>query len=137
MSNKSLGNDFENEFAQKLYDFGFWVKILPQNQAGQPADIIAVKNHKAYLIDCKVCSNNTFPLKRIESNQHTAMDFWRECGNGEGWFALLINEETIMIPHIVMKAFCNSPYFASNCMSEKEIYESGVSLDKWVKKKCK
>ena len=52
MSNKKLGNKFENEFADILADeFGFWVHLLNQNKSGQPADIIAVKNIKSFLFN--------------------------------------------------------------------------------------
>ena len=44
ISNKKLGNSFEEEFAELLYEHGFWVHLLQQNAAGQPADIIATKN---------------------------------------------------------------------------------------------
>lgn len=41
--NKKLGNNFETEFCEILSAHGFWVHNLAQNQAGQPADVIAVK----------------------------------------------------------------------------------------------
>ena len=55
-NNKKLGNDFESRFCEILYSEGFWVHNLAQNSAGQPADVIAARNGKTYLIDCKVCS---------------------------------------------------------------------------------
>ena len=91
ISNKKLGNSFEEEFAELLYEHGFWVHLLQQNSAGQPADIIATKNKTPLLIDCKQCTNNRFPLSRIEDNQHSAMDLWRDRGNGEPWFALKVH----------------------------------------------
>lgn len=134
--NRTLGNRFEEEFSRLLYDNGFWVKRLAQTQSGQPADVLAVKNHKAYLFDCKVCSDNGFQLDRIEPNQHTAMDFWRDCGNGEGWFALLIGDGLIyIVPHLCMKAFINDPYHKTKRLSFEQIAESGVTLEKWLKKK--
>ena len=38
--NRSVGGRFEQELARKLADAGFWVHVLQQNKAGQPADII-------------------------------------------------------------------------------------------------
>ena len=78
MSNKSEGSKFERELCDILYDQGFWVHNFAQNQAGQPADIIAVRQNTQLLIDCKVCANNSFPLSRIEDNQHLAMREWSE-----------------------------------------------------------
>ncbi len=80
-SNKKLGNLFEREFCEILAQHGFWVHNLTQNANGQPADIIAVRNGQAYLIDCKVCSNDKFALSRIEENQYFAMNLWEDCGN--------------------------------------------------------
>ena len=103
-TNRKIGNSFETEFCELLFQHGFWCHNMAQNAAGQPADVIAVKNKTAYLIDCKVCSNNRFPLSRVEENQHFAMKTWKACGNGEGWFALKVEDEIIMIPHFSMVA---------------------------------
>lgn len=134
--NKKVGNAFERELCEYLSSQGFWVLNTPQNAAGQPADIIAVKNKTAYLIDCKECTNNRFPLSRIENNQHSAMELWRDCGNGEAWFALKISQGQIfMIPHYSMKALTNFGDKAS--LSVKDMAEYGVTYEKWIKKICK
>jgi Holliday junction resolvase len=132
MNNKTLGNSFENEFAQILYDNGFWVHLLNQNKSGQPADVIAAKNGKVHLIDCKVCSDNTFPLSRIEENQDMAMDMWKECGNGIGWFALKTEFGIYMLTHYVMKAWRNS----HQSLSAGDIVNLGLPVERWIKK-CK
>ncbi len=131
-TNKSLGNSFEEDFSELMFNEGFWVHMLQQNRAGQPADVLAVKDHKAYLIDCKVCSDNRFPLSRIEDNQHLSMDLWRECGNGEAWFALKVEEHIFMIPHLSMKAVG----ITQSSLSFKDITEYGTLFERWVKK-CK
>ena len=131
-SNRALGNSFESALAQILFDCGFWVHLLNQNKAGQPADLIAVRNKVAYLIDAKVCSDNEFPLKRVEENQELAMDMWEERGNGQGWFALKLNDEVYMLPHILLKAYKK----IQSKLSEKDIREYGESLEKWVER-CK
>lgn len=131
MSNKKLGNDFEAQFCEILFAEGFWCHNLAQNQAGQPADVIAVRNGKSYLIDCKVCSNGGFVLSRMEDNQDLAMGLWQDCGNGYGWFSILISESNgiYMIPHWLIRAVRNSQF----CLSEKEIREGGIPLDEWLK----
>ena len=93
MINKKLGNDFEKELSEILYDAGYWVHLLNQNKNGQPADIIAVRSGGAYLIDAKVCTYEVFPFRRIEENQQLAMDMWIECGNIEPYFALKARNE--------------------------------------------
>ena len=97
VSNKKIGNGFEVELCEKLFQNGYWVHNLAQNAAGQPADVVAVKNGVPYLIDCKVCSGKVFSVSRIEDNQRMAMTLWRECLNGEGWFAVKFGENIYMI----------------------------------------
>lgn len=83
MNNKRLGNEFEKEYAEKLSDEGWWVTFLTpkQNVGSQPADLIAVKNNEAMLIDCKTCGSHLFPLSRIEENQRQAFKRFSKCGN--------------------------------------------------------
>ena len=130
-NNKKLGNTFENEFCEMMFMLNFWVHNLAQNKSGQPADVIAARNGKTYLIDCKVCSNRGFALSRMEENQDLSMELWKACGNGEGWFAVLIGEQIAMIPHFTVKALRNQQSY----MNELEIREYGTPLEKWLKKK--
>lgn len=90
MNNKILGNDFEKEVAQILKAKGFWVHIItPARYIGsQPADIIAVKNNVAMLVDCKTCSKDKFPISRIEQNQRLAFKKFKECGNMRYYLAI-------------------------------------------------
>jgi Holliday junction resolvase len=130
MNNKTLGNNFEQELCEKLSEYGFWCHLLNMNKAGQPADIIAVKNKKAYLIDAKVCSSRGFALSRVEDNQELAMELWKDKGNGQAWFAMkLPNDEIYMIPHICILAYKNR----QSSLSFSEIHELGKPLGKWVK----
>ncbi len=83
MNNKTLGNKFEKEMAELLSKNGWWVTFLTpkQNVGSQPADLIAVKNNEAMLIDCKTCSSHLFPISRIEENQRQAFKRFSQCGN--------------------------------------------------------
>ena len=131
MNNKTLGNNFEQELCEKLSEYGFWCHCLAMNKAGQPADIIAVKNKVAYLIDAKVCSIKGFALSRVEENQELAMTLWNECGNGQGWFAFkLPTNDIYMIPHICIQAYKTR----QSALSFSEIFELGKPLGKWVEK---
>jgi Holliday junction resolvase len=133
MNNRKMGNSFENELCEILATYGFWVHNLKQDNSGQPADIIAVRNKVSYLIDAKVCSSDKFPLNRIEENQDLAMEMWEMCGNGIGWFALkTTGDEIYMISHYVMKAYRDRKY----SLSLKDIFEVGTPIEKWVRK-CK
>ena len=49
-NNKKNGNHFEEEFCELLALHGFWAHNMAQNQVGQPADVIAVKNGIPVLI---------------------------------------------------------------------------------------
>lgn len=132
MSNKKLGNSFESEFCEILSMYGFWCHNLAQNSAGQPADVIAVRNGKAYLIDCKVCSTDKgFALNRMEGNQDLAMSLWNECGNGQGWFAMkLPTDEIYMCCHQVIKAY----RVYQSYLSIAEIVQICTPIEKWVMK---
>ena len=131
MNNKTIGNSFEQELCEKLSEYGYWVHNLAMNKAGQPADIIAVRNKVAHLIDAKVCSSRGFALSRIEENQELAMTLWEERGNGQGWFALQIPTGDIyMIPHICMQGYKR----VQSSLSFSEIQELGKPLGKWVTK---
>lgn len=133
MSNKVLGSCFERELCERLSEYGFWATNLAMSKAGQPADVIAVRNKVAYLIDAKVCSSRGFALSRVEENQEYAMTLWEERGNGQGWFAIKMpTEEVYMIPHIAMKAYKR----VKSSLSFEEIHELGKPLERWVMK-CK
>jgi len=129
MTNKKSGNAFETFFCNVLFFNGFWVHNLAQNQAGQPADVIAVKNGKAYLIDCKVCSGKGFPFSRIEENQDSSMRLWAATGNGTGWFALYYGSKTYMVSHVELNTYRN---LGKAYMSGKNI-EQLPTIEEWVR----
>ena len=133
MNNKTLGNSFEQELCEKLSEYGFWCHNLAMNKSGQPADIIAVRNKIAYLIDAKVCSSRGFALSRVEENQELSMSLWGERGNGQGWFALkLPTDEIYMIPHLCIQGYKRF----QSILSFSEIHDVGKPLERWVSK-CK
>ena len=133
MNNKTMGNSFEAELCEKLSEYGFWTHNLAMTKAGQPADIIAVRNKIAYLIDAKVCSSRGFALSRVEENQELAMSLWDERGNGQGWFALKVpTGEIYMIPLVCILGYKR----VQSSLSFSEIHELGKPLEKWVAK-CK
>ena len=130
-NNKRLGNSFEAEFCEILFENGFWTHNLAQNASGQPADVIAARNGRTYLIDCKVCSNRGFALSRMEENQDLSMELWKDTGNGDGWFALKVEEEEIvMIPHLSVKSLMRK----KSVLNLTDIREYGVKLERWLKK---
>lgn len=128
MSNKKSGNQFEAELCEILAKHGFWVHNLAQNSAGQPADVIAVKNGSAYLIDCKVCSNGRFALNRIEENQALSMELWRDCGNGNGWFALKFGDKILMVSHYLLQLLGKK----NSSITEKMLQVTDLTLEKWL-----
>lgn len=128
MINRKLGNQFEAELCEILSQHGFWVHNLAQNSAGQPADVIAVKEGQAYLIDCKVCSQGKFQYSRIEENQDLAMELWEECGNGCGLFALKFDTEIYMVDLQAITG-CSKHYSA---MTPALAGMYGCTLDRWL-----
>ena len=128
LTNRSLGNQIENDFCNYLFSKGFWVHRIAQNSFGQPADVIAVKDEKAYLIDCKACTSSGFRFSRMESNQEQAMELWERCGNGTGWFAVFTNKNFYMLSLQAIKPFLKTQSGFSN----DEIIKLGIPIKDWV-----
>lgn len=128
-TNKKIGNTFETELCEILGQHGYWAHNMAQNAAGQPADVIAVKGKLAYLIDCKVCTKDRFQLSRIEENQYFAMELWNMCGNGDGWFAIKVEDEVFMIPFPSLVELS----YRQSSLNLTEIKEYGVKLERWLR----
>ena len=95
-TNRTNGLRFESDLCQMLSEAGWWAHDMSQNAAGQPADVIAVRCNHAVLIDCKVCSGDSFPLSRVEPNQETAMGLFKEYGNNHAYFALKLESTGVI-----------------------------------------
>ena len=129
MNNKKLGNDFEQELCEILADHGFWAHNFANRKNGQPADIIAVKNGKAYLIDAKVCMYEVFPFRRIEENQHLSMDMWIECGNTTPYFALKARNEIYMVSYVTIKDLMRK---GKKQLNLEDMNKYGTRLATWL-----
>lgn len=133
-SNKKVGNDFESDLCDIFAEHGFWVHNFAQKIAGQPADVIAVRNRQAYLIDCKVCSSDFFSFSRLEDNQILSMDLWKDSGNGTGWFAVKFDDRIYMMPSVLMK----TEAFQGGKSRRKENWFQafGTPLDQWMEERA-
>ena len=129
-SNRAVGNAFEQQLCEMLFEYGFWVHNLKQDNSGQPADVIAVKDKIAYLIDAKDGSSKGFDLRRVEENQITAMQLWHECGNGQGWFALRVNDEVYMLSYPIIMMLKQG---TRSSIPSTEIPKIAKPLGEWVK----
>lgn len=101
MNNKRAGTRLERAFCQQLAKDGFWVYFTNGNK--QPADIIAVRDLNAYLIDVKNCKNDRFVFSRIEDNQRSSMQRFDECGNNKGLFALNTSKGIFMLRYDIVQ----------------------------------
>ena len=128
--NKKLGNDFEQELCQILADAGYWTHNFANRKNGQPADIIAVKNGKAYLIDAKECTREIFPLKRMEYNQELSMGLWIECGNIEPYFALKARNEIYMVSYVTIKNLIRK---GKKQLNLEDMNKYGTMLATWLR----
>jgi Holliday junction resolvase len=128
--NKKLGNDFEQELCQILAGAGYWVHNFANRKNGQPADIIAVKNGKAYLIDAKECTREIFPLKRMEYNQELSMGLWIECGNIEPYFALKARNEIYMVDYTTVMDLIRK---GKKQLNLEDMNKYGTRLATWLK----
>ena len=125
--NKKIGNDFEAELCRILSARGYWCHNFQQNAAGQPADIIAAKNRVTYLIDAKVCEKGEFRLSRMEENQRLAMRLWNQTGNGTGYFALKLPDETIFL--FAIDFLLELEKIGRTSLDEAEIRQLGFPLE--------
>lgn len=128
MSNKSNGTAFERKFAEVLAAEGFWAHCLKDNANGQPFDVIAARNGKAYAFDCKECQTGRFVLSRIEENQHNAMRLWAETGNCQGMFAVRFSGRIYLIPHRMLEILAEN---GTKSISEVEARRCGRTLEQW------
>lgn len=128
MNNKQAGNNFEREFCEQLARDGFWAHFMGGSKNGQPADIIAVRNEHAYLIDAKDCQNDRFVLSRIEDNQHMAMRKWELCGNNQGLFALNTSKGVYMLTYGMVQVLEMAGIKSLN-MKSIELYS--ITYDDW------
>lgn len=129
--NRTLGGRFEQELSHALSEAGFWVHVLQQNKAGQPADIIAVKGKFHTLIDCKLVSDDKgFPFSRIEDNQKLAMRmFQRKCGD-LCYFAIKLPDGEIRL--VSLERLETLKVRGRKSISNKELREQTWSLEKWL-----
>ena len=130
IDNRTLGVRFETELCELLAQHGWWAHDMAQNQTGQPADVIAVKNDTAVLIDCKVCSDNRFPLSRIECNQEGAMTLWEIRGNTECYFAMKLSDGAIYMVHF--DELCERHLYSQGTITRAD-FEKYRTLEQWIK----
>ena len=104
MNNKRLGTEFEREVVRLLSQQGYWVHFITPNESGsQPFDIIASKDDKPIVLDCKTSSTKNFNISRLEENQRMAMDLWFERGNKKAFVYIKYNEKIYAIPYLMLK----------------------------------
>ena len=122
---KKIGNDFEKEFEKLMRDNGFWVHFCAPNAAGaQPADFVAAKWGKAYLIDCKTCEKSRFSVSRLEENQVNAFKTFLRAMNTKAYIAVKHEGEVYMFD-AYDAIYEGRSYFA---FTERDKFE------KWVKR---
>lgn len=110
-----------------LANAGFWVHVVQQNKAGQPADLIVAKGRYTTLIDCKVISTDAgFPLSRVEENQKLSMaSFYKHTGT-PCWFAFRLPDGDIRF------LSTESVGCFEKCISNSDIRIVGFPLDEWI-----
>lgn len=102
MTNKSKGSKFEEDVAWKLSKTGYWVTLLAgANHTGsQPGDIIATKENKFWMIDCKTLESKTgrFTIDRAEENQILAYKKLCKVGSYNYFYYILWNNNVYVVP---------------------------------------
>ncbi len=130
--NRSNGGRFEQRLSKILSKAGFWVHVMQQNKAGQPADIVAVKGRYHTLIDCKVISNGKgFPFRRIEENQRLAMGMFTKRCDEACWFALELPDKSIWM--LSMNTIRKMESAEMKGISEEELRRHPWTIEEWLK----
>lgn len=103
MNNKQIGNQTEKQFAQYMYQQGWWVHLLSYNQNGQPFDAVMTRGNVTWFLDIKNLEDTYFPLSRIEPNQRTAFDMLLDKGTDTCGLAVHIENEFYLLPYKKIK----------------------------------
>ena len=104
MNNKKLGTEFEKEVCELLAKRGYWAHfITPDARGAQPFDIIAAKDGRSVVIDCKTCVAKSFNISRLEENQIMAFELWLRCGNSMPYVFVKHDELIYTIPYDFLK----------------------------------
>lgn len=88
MKQKKIGNDTERKCLDLLQGMGYWCHLFAYNKNGQPCDVVAIKDNKAFLVDVKHCDGDRFSFGRIEPNQRNCFEYALTCGNGNCGFMI-------------------------------------------------
>lgn len=127
MSNVKEGKEWEDELVEILGQYGFWASRFPGEEDGtQPCDIIALNHIGSHLIDAKDCKGGRFVFSRVEDNQRSSIELFRELCGGKGWFALRYPDQYYMIPYD-MVAWCEKHGHKSLGKIPDE-----YTLEKWI-----
>lgn len=129
--NRTIGGQFELELAEELANNGFWVHLMQQSKAGQPADIIAVRGKWHTLIDCKVISDDKgFPFDRVEENQKYAMRMFTRKANELCYFAFRLPDGTVWL--VSLERIETLKGRGKKRLTDNEIRNQTWSLQKWI-----
>ena len=130
-NNKKDGTKFEKEIAEMFHTYKFWVHLLAEKTTGrQPADIIASKNGKTVLIECKTVKDR-FNFSRIEDNQRTGFNHFIRCGNKEAFFCFKFNGEIGFISFLkIFNMFADG----KTSMNFEEFCKNKISFFQFVKR---
>ena len=60
------------------------------------------------------------------------MELWRDSGNGEGWFALKIEDDVVMITYANMRRLSRT----KSTLTWRDYLDCGVPLERWISQ-CK
>ena len=129
--NRTIGGQFELELAEELANNGFWVHLMQQSKAGQPADIIAVRGKWHTLIDCKVISDDKgFPFDRVEENQKYAMRMFTRKANELCYCAFRLTDGTVWL--VSLERIETLKGRGKKRLTDNEIRNQTWSLQKWI-----
>lgn len=108
MNNQKIGTEFEQDFSDQLFSWGWWVHFMqPSPEGSQPFDIIAIRGNDVMCIDCKTNNGSRFTLSRVEDNQHASFTMLNERGFHRTLFAVK-NTKTNIVHIIPYEEICKA-----------------------------
>jgi Holliday junction resolvase len=95
---KNIGNKTEKEFAEIMFNKGWWVHLFADKISGQPFDIVMCRSEVCWFIDVKhVQDKNYFLHSRIEPNQINAFKTLNSRGMHNTSFVIKFSDGWYMV----------------------------------------
>lgn len=95
---------FETQICWLFHKLGYWAHRLARDERGaQPFDVIAIKGHAIFAVDCKVCSRPRLDITRAEINQMLAFTMLSKTTEARCGFMCYHKGDIYFIPYFMVE----------------------------------